>query len=163
MPGRTRHHETFFPCKQLRTIFILANKIPQYFEHDRFKSRFITIDLTNWDPIERIAASMPDWKEPAYSPPRTIVLQPESPYEPELMNDLPYPDTPAGVFVPEAEEYQDGDEEREECTRSREAAAARALADARNLSSRMARAKKHPKSIASDDEYEYAESQDPYE
>lgn len=160
VPGRTRHHETFFPTHQLRTIIILANKIPLYFESERFKARFITLDLTNWIPEERLAAAMPDYKQPpSFSPPRTIVYVPESPLQ--LQDDLPEVQTPIHYYYAD-NEYNDGDEEREELAKHR------SLTQLANIAAARDAHKKHPKSIADDDEmpedeYEYEESQDPYQ
>lgn len=149
VPGRTRYTTRYWPLEQLRTIIILGNDKPSFYLDGWWESRFNMLDLTNWEPTERLLA--PLMGEPQWSP---VVgghwdnTQSEDQLQDAaaLVDALRVPETPPREIVPASTILAQLQAMNKE-------AAEKPPARGKN---------KHPKAIASDDEYEYAELQDPY-
>lgn len=154
VPGRTRYTTRYWPLNQVRTIIILGNDKPSFSNDGWWESRFNMLDLTEWEPLERLCAPMVGEFSPLVPQEWQATVDPD--YEPAT------PTSPSIITAAQVLSLQ-LDKEVEEAKANREKAKAARMQLVKERTDRLMKAlKHHPKSVAPEDDFLNDEPEDPY-
>jgi len=146
VPGRTRYTTRYWPLDQVRTVIILGNDKPSFANDGWWESRFNMLNLTEWEPLERLLAPLQG--EATFSPqvPTEFIMSQDPDYVPAT------PTSPSIITAAQAMS-----DELAEARANREKAKAERLKLIRENHERLQKTK-----MTWADDYEADETEDPY-